>query len=97
MNPNQSKVLFSADRFNECDDPHGHLQSMINQELLNRFDKVGVPSHQLELKVDDICIVMKNLSARYGLANSVRECIVHYLVVLISKLSGPGQNSSNYD
>ena len=73
MNPSISHTLLSADVFNGCDDPHDHLKGMISTELLNRFDTSGVPSHNLQLTVGDICIVLRNLSKRFGLANNVRN------------------------
>ena len=63
--------LFSSDIFDRVDDPKNHLKSCITPELMNRFTKAGAPPHELRLKVDDICIVLRNLSKRNGLSNNV--------------------------
>ena len=71
MNPNEAVSLFSSDIFDRVDDPKNHLKSCITPELMNRFTKAGAPPHELRLKVDDICIVLRNLSKRNGLSNNV--------------------------
>ena len=71
MNPNEDVSLFSSNIFDRVDDPKNHLKSCITPELMNRFTKAGAPPHELRLKVDDICIVLRNLSKRNGLSNNV--------------------------
>ena len=57
MNPSQIHLLRSKDKFSEVDDPKGHLKKMLSSTMLNGFRKVGIPDHELLLKVDDICLV----------------------------------------
>ena len=83
LNPKAAFTLNSADVFNGCDDPNDHLKSMISTELLNRFDQSGVPAHVLVLKVNDICIVLRNLSKRHGLANNVRLSLCNRNVTVV--------------
>ena len=49
---------------------------MITESVMARFDVPGVRSHVLHLKVDDICMVMRNLNRKEGLAKSLRVKIV---------------------
>lgn len=77
MNPEESVTCFSSDHFDEVDDVHGNLRNMITTEVMSRFDESGCPSHQLKLKRNDICIVLRNLSKRNGVANNVRVRILH--------------------
>ncbi len=41
------------------------------------FGNSGIPPHILELKIGDICIVLRNLSIRDGLQNNARVRITH--------------------
>lgn len=76
-NPNPPIALYSTDKLCEVDDPHKHLQNMLTSDVMNGFTSNGVPHHELVLKVDDICIVLRNLSKRYGLATNTRVRILH--------------------
>jgi hypothetical protein len=51
--------LISSDEFCEVDDPHGHLQNMVNKNVLKKYDVNGVPPSELRLKIGDICIVLR--------------------------------------
>ncbi len=62
MNLNNSWHLNSKDTFGEVNDPHGVLANMMAENILNKFGNSGVPPHIQELKVGDICIVLRNLS-----------------------------------
>ena len=77
MNPNQKWNLLSQDQFGEVDDPHGILENMMTEDILNNFGNNGVPPHNLELKVGDICIILRNLSVRDGLQNNARVRITN--------------------
>jgi hypothetical protein len=72
MNPEEIHEFLSADVFDEVDDPHGFIREMMTTEALNSFNKNGCPSHKLLLKVNDICIVLRNLNKRDGLTNNTR-------------------------
>jgi hypothetical protein len=50
--------------------------AMLTQDVLNSFDHLSVPSHQLLLKIGDICLMIRHLSKRYGLANNTRVRIL---------------------
>jgi ATP-dependent exoDNAse (exonuclease V) alpha subunit len=83
---NQTSELYelnSKDSLCEVDDPHGYLKNMLTTEVLNGFGHVSVPSHQLLLKIGDICLITRNLSRRYGLANNTRVRILHIAKVYI--------------
>ena len=77
MNPNSVWKLQSKDTFGEVDDPHGILANMMTEDVLNQFGNNGIPPHNLELKVGDICIVLRNLSIRDGLQNNARVRITN--------------------
>jgi len=76
MNPSQIHLLRSKDNFSEVDDPKGHLKKMLSSTMLNGFRKVGIPDHELLLKVDDICLVTRAING-LGLANNSRVRIVN--------------------
>jgi hypothetical protein len=76
LNQSPSHTLYSKDTFSDVDDPNGHLQQMLTTAVLNEMNHSTVPPHILELKVNDICLVTRNLSKRYGLANNTRVRIL---------------------
>jgi hypothetical protein len=76
LNPNPVHELLSEDKVQEIDDPHGYLQRMITESVLERFQRPGVPHHRLLLKKNDICMVMRNLNRKEGLTTNLRVKIV---------------------
>jgi len=68
--------LLSADVLAEVDDPHGFLQELLTTETLNKFNKVGVPPHDLLLCPGDICIILRNLSKKDAITNNTRVRII---------------------
>ena len=77
LNPKPMHTLLSKDVFNEVDDPNGILSSMIAANVLEDYNVNGVPPHALTLKVGDVCLVMRNLSKRYGLASNARVVVLN--------------------
>jgi hypothetical protein len=63
--------LMSRNRFEEVDDPNGHLKKMPTKAVLNKFQKNGVPNHKLILKTGDICLVTHAING-LGLAINSR-------------------------
>ena len=76
MNNNPTREYRSKDAVVDIDDPYGYIASMITESVMARFDVTGVPSHILSLKVNDICMVMRNLNRKEGLAKNLRVKIV---------------------
>jgi hypothetical protein len=72
LNTNDIKILKSTDIFDYVDDNKGILQNMITEDILHKYNKVGVPCHNLKLKVGDICFIMRNLLKKQGLTNNTR-------------------------
>jgi hypothetical protein len=68
--------LASHDELAESDDPHNILRSMLTDEVLNNFNNNGVPPHILSLKINDTCIVLRNLNKKEGLTNNTRVRII---------------------
>jgi hypothetical protein len=83
LNINPMHVLPSVDTVKQIDDPHGHLQRMISESVLERFQKSGVPNHRLFLKENDICLVMRNLNKKEGLTTNTRVKILSILPYVI--------------
>ena len=76
LNTNPIHHLYSYDQFDEVDDPKGYLREMITTDVLNRFSDAQAPGHDLALKVDDICILMRKVE-KSRLANNTRCQILH--------------------
>jgi hypothetical protein len=74
MNTSEEHILKSRDCFLEVDDINGHLKNMMSTLMLNGFNKSGVPKHELNLKVGDICLVTRAING-LGLATNSRVCI----------------------
>ena len=72
MNPNDEYLLLSANELADVDDPHGYLNSMLNQDTLAYYDKPGVPEHQLKLRVGDICFLLRTISKKNHLSRNTR-------------------------
>jgi hypothetical protein len=68
--------LKSYDSFNEVDDPHHFLKEMVTEHVMNRFIDNQAPSHELELKIDDICILLANFNKKNGLTKNTRVKII---------------------
>jgi hypothetical protein len=77
LNPATAREYLSADIFDEIDDPNGWISEMMTTEALNSFTRNGCPPHKLLLKVDDICIILRNINKRDGLTNNTRVRILH--------------------
>ena len=59
-NPSSSvQTLVSDDKLSEADDPHGFLKKMLNETVLNNFNKNGIPPHELKLRVGDVCLLQR--------------------------------------
>jgi PIF1-like helicase len=71
MNPQNARTLISSDKFCEVDDPSGYLKRNLQEHILNRFNSNGVPPHQLQLKIDDICILLRPINT-FDLATNSR-------------------------
>jgi len=69
-------TLASHDELAESDDPHNILRSMLTDDVLNSYNKNGVPPHTLKLKINDTCIVLRNLNKKEGLTNNTRVRII---------------------
>ena len=76
LNSNKSHTLLSLDRFDCVDDNKDIFKGMINEEVLNRYNDVSVPPHNLILKEDDICFIMRNLLKKDGLTSNTRVKII---------------------
>jgi hypothetical protein len=72
MNPNPKHELLASNIIDEVDDPHGIISSMLNDNTLSYWDKPGVPAHKLELKVGDICFLLRTLSKKNQLSRNTR-------------------------
>ena len=92
MNKNNIKSYESRDQFNEVDDEKGILASILTDEVMNRYNRNGVPTHILSFKVDDICIVLRAIP-QLSLATNTRVQIVRLLKngVRIKTLNEPTQ------
>ena len=65
-------ILYSSNEFADLDDPNGVLNDIINLDTLQFYNKPGVPVHELKLKINDICFLMRTLSKKEHLCKNVR-------------------------
>jgi len=72
LNTHPKVSLASHDELAESDDPHNILRNMLTDDVLNNYNKNGVPPHILKLKVNDTYIVLRNLNKKEGLTNNTR-------------------------
>jgi len=88
LNDNPSYELQSEDKVQEIDDPHGILQRMLTESVLERFQRPGVPHHRVVLKKDDICMVLRNLNRKEGLTKNLRVKIleIHPFIIRVCTL-----------
>jgi hypothetical protein len=77
LNANQPATLTSTDSFVEVDDPNNFIKNMITEEVMNAYCENGAPPHILTLKVDDICILLRNVDTNRGLTSNTRVRILN--------------------
>jgi ATP-dependent DNA helicase PIF1 len=77
LNPQEAVRLLSANEFEDADDPYGHLQSMLNSDTLQYYDAPRIPKHEIFLKPNDICFLLRNISKRDKLSKNTRIRILH--------------------
>jgi len=85
-------TLYSSNEFADLDDPHGVLNDVINLDTLQFYNKPGVPVHELKLKVNDICFLMRTLSKKEQLCKNVRvqiRKITPYRIEVLALTSNP--------
>ena len=77
MNPQvEHPALVSVDKFTHVDDDKGNLQRMITSAVLDKYNSNDVPPHKLYLKVNDVCLIMRNLNVSDGVTNNTRVKIL---------------------
>ena len=50
---------------------------MITKDVLESYNMSNVPPHKLNLKINDICFIMRNLNKKEGLTNNTRVRIMY--------------------
>ena len=69
-------TLLSADRLADAENQaNPTLLSVLSEEVLNSFTSNDVPPHALQLKVGDVCLIMRNLTNRPAIVNNARVII----------------------
>jgi hypothetical protein len=63
--------LYSTDSFAEVDDDHGHLSNLLTHKISESLSNSQIPQYCLQLKINDICLVMRPLKS-LKLANNQR-------------------------
>ena len=75
-NPEEMQTFISTDKLCEVDDPHDVFLRSFTPKVLGSLSRDGVPPHELHLKVNDVCILLRNLNNTDGLTNNTRVRIV---------------------
>ena len=91
MNISPLHSHYSVDELYEVDDLHNLLRSMLSEKVRDSFDHSGDPPHNLNLKVNDICIVLRNLNT--GLTNNSRVIVLN-ISRFVFKVQALNQSSS---
>lgn len=74
--PGDVVTLLSVDRLADTDDPANPvLMGVLSEEVLNTFTSPTVPPHALDLKVGDVCLIMRNLARQPALVNNARVIV----------------------
>jgi ATP-dependent DNA helicase PIF1 len=77
INNHEPHVLPSQDEFSQVDDPHGYISRMVTNDVMNSFTDSGkCPPHNLILKVDDLCILMRAVNKDEKFTTNTRVRIV---------------------
>jgi len=77
LNPYESYTLLAKDVFSSVDDPHGYLNQALHPAVIDEYEVHTIPFRSLKLKINDVCLVMRNLSRKYGLATNARVRVLH--------------------
>ncbi len=70
LNPNEMRTYLASNMFDECDDPHGYIRSMITPSTLAKYESNQIPPHALNLKVGDVCIILRTLRLQETVATN---------------------------
>ena len=97
LNINPIKEYRSTNKIKDMDDSNQILAGMINESVLERYNVTGVPNHILRLKKDDICMLMRNINRKEGLAKNLRVRIVslHEHCIRVCTLNPTGRRYYN--
>ena len=95
MNSFPTISLASHDELAESDDPYNILRNMLTDDVLNNFNKNGVPPHTLKLKINDVCIVLRNLNKKEGLTNNTRVRVIKITTKCI-RIQTQGENRKTF-
>ena len=77
LNDQSMRTLVSNDSFTEIDDPKDFIKGIITEEVMNSYTDNSAPPHILYLKVDDICILLRNVDINKGLTSNTRVRILN--------------------
>jgi ATP-dependent DNA helicase PIF1 len=93
LNVNPMETLISADVFDEVDDPHHIIRNMIGEDFLNNYNANNIPPHVLNLKVNDICLVLRTISKTDKLSTNTRVQIdrISRYVIRVKTLGTPAK------
>ena len=93
-NQNAMHKLISHDTFAEVDDPHGYLKHTLAHALQTDVTANDVPPHILELKVGDICLIMRPMKAANVASNSrVKILEISRSAIRVETIDGPNAPS----
>ena len=70
LNPNETTTYLASNMFDECDDPHGYIRSMVTPSTLAKYESNQIPPHALNLKVGDVCIILRTLRLQETVATN---------------------------
>ena len=78
MNPKDTVIYKSRDSFDEVDDEANILKSILTENVLNNYNKNGVPTYKVQFKVNDVCLVLRSIPS-LDLATNTRVQVVDLL------------------
>ena len=81
------RTLLASHMFYDVDDPNNILKELLTSDTLEYYHKNGVPPNELNIKVNDICFLLRTISKRDHLCKNVRVKILQISTFKIKVLT----------
>jgi hypothetical protein len=87
LNPNEAITLVSKDYFSDVDDPNGFLAALLTTSISRDFTNTQVPDHEIVLKVNEICLITRNMNSLHSPSNlRVRILRINKFTIVVTTM-----------